>query len=259
MWEAGGQTSLHPNTQDGQARATLDIQLGSPADPRPGAPEVGKDGPGPSHGPQHRQNPHHHRPRRRGPAARVRDEMRRAAWLQQQGQKQQPDATVAGTSDTQTVLSHDKNTMPANILESSEVNEAEKISTDMVISDYINTFPANALESSDIEEVGTSLSCDLCEFVAESSNHLKNHKIRKHMNIPQLDGGSFECRQTDCWWEKRFRNPLKVFQVFKDVLMDIEESPLTEEEKCFERESVTSARKEVLGDNFQFFPPWSCS
>ena len=69
------------------------------------------------------------------PAARVCDEMRCAAWLQQQGQKQQPDATVAETSDTQTVLSHHKNTMPANILESSEVIEAEKISTDMEISD----------------------------------------------------------------------------------------------------------------------------
>ena len=81
------------------------------------------------------------------------------------------------------------------------------------------------------------------------------HKNRKHNSIPQLDGGNYECRRTDCWWEKRFKNPLKVFQVFKVVLLDIEESPLTEEEKCFERENMTSARKEVLGDNFKFFPP----
>ena len=33
VWGAGGQTSLHLHTQDGQARATLDIQLGPPADP----------------------------------------------------------------------------------------------------------------------------------------------------------------------------------------------------------------------------------
>ena len=74
-------------------------------------------------------------------------------------------------------------------------------------------------------------------------------------------GANIECIQTDCWWEKRFRNPLKVVQVFKDVLINIEKSPLNEEEQCFEHESVTSARKEVLvGDNFQFFPPpCSCS
>ena len=33
--------------------------------------------------------------------------------------------------------------------------------------------------------------------------------------------------------------------------MDIDESPLTEEEKSKERETVTNARKEALGDNFQ--------
>ena len=73
-------------------------------------------------------------------------------------------------------------------------------------------------------------------------------------------GGNSESRKkTDCWWEKRFKNPLKMFQVFKDVQMDIDETPLSEEKKCFERENLISARKEVLGDNFQFFPPWSCS
>ena len=111
--EVRGKTTLHLHTQDGQARASLDIQLGSPADPRPGAPEVRKDGPGPSHGPQHCKT--HTNPRRRGPAARVCDEMRRAAWLQQQKHKQQQNATLAKT----TVISHDKNTMPPNILDSS--------------------------------------------------------------------------------------------------------------------------------------------
>ena len=35
VWEAGGQTSLHLHTLDGQARAMLDIQLGPPANPGP--------------------------------------------------------------------------------------------------------------------------------------------------------------------------------------------------------------------------------
>ena len=34
VWEAGGDTTLHLHTQDDKARATLDIQLGPPADPR---------------------------------------------------------------------------------------------------------------------------------------------------------------------------------------------------------------------------------
>ena len=51
VWEAGGQTSLHFHTQDGKARAMLEIQLGPPAAHRPGAPDVRGERPGPSHGP----------------------------------------------------------------------------------------------------------------------------------------------------------------------------------------------------------------
>ena len=52
--KVGAQTSLHLHTQDGKSRATLDIQLGPPADPRPGAPDVRGEGPGTIPGPQHR-------------------------------------------------------------------------------------------------------------------------------------------------------------------------------------------------------------
>ena len=38
--------------------------------------------------------------------------------------------------------------------------------------------------------------------------------------------------------------------------MDIDETRLSEEEKSSERDRVTAARKEVLGDNYIFFPPW---
>ena len=57
VWEAGGQTSLHFHTQDGQARAMLEIQLGPPAAPRPGAPDVRWEGPGPNPGPTHCPHP----------------------------------------------------------------------------------------------------------------------------------------------------------------------------------------------------------
>ena len=45
VWKAGGQTSLHLHTKDGQARAMLELQLGPPGDPRPGAPDVRGKGP----------------------------------------------------------------------------------------------------------------------------------------------------------------------------------------------------------------------
>ena len=38
--------------------------------------------------------------------------------------------------------------------------------------------------------------------------------------------------------------------------MDIDESNLNEEDKSEEREAVTYARKEALGSNFPFYPPW---
>ena len=117
-----------------------------------------------------------------------------------------------------------------------------------------NSDEVNDLET--LEEI--TFSCDLCEFVGEFSVDLKMHKNRKHQNIPQLDGENSDNRDTDCWWEKKFSNSLKMFHVFKDVLMDIEESPLSEEEKILQHDIVTNARKEALGSNFQFFPPWNC-
>ena len=44
---------------------------------------------------------------------------------------------------------------------------------------------------------------------------------------------------------------------WKDVLLDIEESSLSEEEKISEREYVTNIRKEELGSNYIYCPPWS--
>ena len=103
VWEAGGNTSLHLHTLDGHARATLDIQLGPPADPRPGAPDVRGEGPGPSRGPQHHLQPRQRRPRRHGPAARARDEVRREAWLQEKENVQQS-AAADKNSDTDIVI-----------------------------------------------------------------------------------------------------------------------------------------------------------
>ena len=90
VWGAGGQATLHLHTPDGRSGATLNIELGPPATPRPGAPVVQEERPGPNHGPQHHDHPRQQRPRRRGPADRARDVARCTAWLQ--GKEQQDEA-----------------------------------------------------------------------------------------------------------------------------------------------------------------------
>ena len=65
LWDiygwSGGQASLYLHTQDGMSRATLDIQLGPPAAPRPGAPSTAPSTP--PCPPPHRLR--HHRPARK--------------------------------------------------------------------------------------------------------------------------------------------------------------------------------------------------
>ena len=108
-----------------------------------------------------------------------------------------------------------------------------------------------------IQSKQTSFKCDLCDYKGESSVGLRMHISRKHQDIPQIDGESFFVRETDCWWEKHFKSSLKNFQTYTEVLLDIDESPLSEEERCTERNIVTQARKEAFGENYSYFPPWS--
>jgi hypothetical protein len=112
VWGSGGQASLHLHTQDGRSRATFTLELGPPATPRPGAPDVGREGPGPNHGPQHHLQPRQQRPRRRrGPAARARDAARRTAWLQG---KEQRAESEQNSSDMNTEICPDTETVSAN-------------------------------------------------------------------------------------------------------------------------------------------------
>ena len=75
VWGAGGQATLTTTTKDGQVQANLELQLGHPAEARPGAPSkvqqrlfTGKSSaPPPGHPGVAR------RPRHRGPAARAKN------------------------------------------------------------------------------------------------------------------------------------------------------------------------------------------
>ena len=82
IWGSGGKANLTLKTEDGNITAQLEIQLGSPTDPRPGAqPEAGiagivAAGAQPLVQPLVRQR----RRRHRGPGRQARDVARREAW-----------------------------------------------------------------------------------------------------------------------------------------------------------------------------------
>ena len=58
-------------------------------------------------------------------------------------------------------------------------------------------------------------------------------------------------------WEKHQHHSLRTYQVYLDVLMDIENAPLTKEEKFTEIETVTNVRRKQLGKIYMDCPPWN--
>ena len=100
VWTSGGQANLSLQTKDSQTWAKLDLQLGPAAGRRPGPPEAGGRAEAQpwSHQEQPHRPPHHHpQVRRRGPAARARDEHRRQVWLakrQESAQENEDSQTV---------------------------------------------------------------------------------------------------------------------------------------------------------------------
>ena len=66
VWEAGGDTSLYLKAVDGKVSAVLEVQLGPPSAPRPGAP-VAREAPHQAAGSQNQQPGQQRRCRHRGP------------------------------------------------------------------------------------------------------------------------------------------------------------------------------------------------
>ena len=122
----------------------LDIQLGPPGDPRPGAPDVRGEGPGPDHSLHH--YPHQRHPRRRGLTARARDAARLETWLRkkQDGHQEEP-------AENDTVeIGPDTETMSASSNELVEMIEAETLDND--ISDVIPQLDGPAEDNEAKEE-----------------------------------------------------------------------------------------------------------
>ena len=86
VWGAGGAASLSLKTVDGKVSAVLDVQLGPPADLRPGAPEVKSH----AAGGVHQQRGQQQRRRHRGPGRQARDAARRNAWIKRRQETQPP-------------------------------------------------------------------------------------------------------------------------------------------------------------------------
>ena len=78
VWGAGGEASLSPKTVDGKVKAVLEVQLGPPVSPRPGAPEACQQAA--------RGVPQRHR----GPGRQARDAARQDAWRRRRLDSQQP-------------------------------------------------------------------------------------------------------------------------------------------------------------------------
>ena len=169
VWEAGGQTSLHLHTLDGQARTTLNIQLGPPANPRPGAPDVGGERPGPAHRPHHQAPPQQQRPRRRGPSARARDAARREAWLLKRDERQQDvsDTAAATPADTATESTGTKNTVQPNAT--------------------VTSLPSSADNDVMPQEVQSQVKCAICGFDSKSQRGLRTHMGHKHKDLKESE------------------------------------------------------------------------
>ena len=175
VWGSGGQASLDLHTQDGKSRALLDIQLGPPAAPCPGAPDARGEGPGPTPGPQHRPQPQQQRPRRRGPSSRARDAARRQAWRLKKQQAAEP----SGSTEQQQPPALD--------------HQEEDISVPL----------EEELDTSGLTyQLSNELSCNLCDYESETGLGLKIHVGRKHKDIPQFDGETDGVSSSDGYREE---------------------------------------------------------
>ena len=177
-------------------------------------------------GPAHQHSP----PRRRSPAYGRRQERRRQAACDR--------AAASTTAEVVGDLAADKAT---NVV---EANETER-----------------ETETTSAEEADT-FSCDICDFTSNWANGLNIHMAKKHATIEQVDGCDDEMdADTDYesslhYWKHGWLG--SGFQTYLDAMAVIEASDLAADEKKEEKSKATEARKEALGSNFEYFPPW-CS
>ena len=256
VWALGGNASLNLSTSGGITTVGFNCTLGHPSAPHilPPPPSSLTPAPPPP------------KPRHRGPAEREKNRLRAARHQAAQTARTTASASSASSENVPvTMLSSSPEVPTSGTSSTTDPVTIPNTQSPTVNSDPVSTVTVCSSTAASVMSISpestvkvvNDLLCDQCNFEGVSSIGLKIHKSRKHEDIPQIDGESSTVRNTDGWWEQHRSNYVKSFQNFQNVLLDIEESALSKEEKFIESERVTSARKEALGKNYSFCPPWN--
>ena len=179
-------------TKDGQVQANLELQLGHPAEARPGAPSEVQQrlSTGKSSAPPPCQPGAARRPRHRGPAARAKNRARAAlhqaakaaAALARVGASPSPLAEGVSPSTPEAPLS--SISTPASVLTSASVSTPSSVSTPATVSTpapvstSASVLTSQELQNRTLKEVGTIM-CYVCDF---------------DMCFPHLDSVDISCK-----------------------------------------------------------------
>ena len=222
LWRAGQTAHLDIDTHAGQAWVGLRVQLGHV--------------PGPPY--QHVPPPS----RRRSPAYQRRQERRRRSAC---------DRSEAMATTTEIVVGDQPSDESVAKIDELEADEAPTV---QVEADSKSTSAAEA----------DCFDCELCEFKSKWKNGLSIHMSRKHDKIEQLDGtndalndhdqGEDEYEGSKHYWKSGWLGA--AFQSYLDALKVLEESDLELNDREVEKEKILKARKEALGSNYLYYPPW---
>ena len=86
---------------------------------------------------------------------------------------------------------------------------------------------------------------------------LSVHIAKMHSRIEHLDGHA-EILTDEEFKYKAKRNLGGGYQTYIDALeVVVEDIDLSEEEKNQEKAGIFEARKDALGENYKYFPPWN--
>ena len=157
VWGAGGEASLSLKTVDGKVSAVLEVQLGLPTSPRPGAPEADQQAAGSLHHQQPGQR--RRRCRHRGPGSQARDAARLEAWRKHRLESQQPRQSPPPPADE----------IPAVNTAQSLVQTPEK-------------------ECEPEYSVTKPFKCDQCNFSSHTKRGLNVHNGKAHRPEPAPNG-----------------------------------------------------------------------
>ena len=121
----------------------------------------------------------------------------------------------------------------------------------------------NQLKKSETEQV-LEYECCLCQFKSKWKTGLSVHIAKMHSQIEQLDGNAeiltdegFDGKylSTKHYWAKGYLGG--GYQTYIDALEVVDDIDLSEEGRHQEKARILEARKDALGENYKYFPPWS--